>query len=401
MGASVAAGGVLWQNESTRYAETLMDTSELLVIGAGPYGVATAARAIERGIETTVVGGPMSFWQEHMPEGMCLRSGPDWHLDAAGVHTFEAFLEEEGIAPSEVDPVPIRVFLDYAAWFQDNKGVVARENLVTQLTHNGRTFEALLDNGERIAADTVVAAPGIRHFQQLPSWADSVSPGVGAHTGDLVHFEDLRGARVLIVGGRQSAYEWAALIGEQGAERIDIVHRHDVPQFGRVSWKFVDAYVDSMLAVPGWWRDLSHSERQHITTQFWEAGRLTLEWWLVSRLATDQFHRWPGTSVIDIREDTGAVVADLSNGERLSVDRVVFATGYKANLPNVPYLGSLIDKVELIDGFPALDEAFQSSISGLYITGFAATRDFGPFLGFTKACPAAATLIVESLLGRA
>ena len=102
-----------------------MDSSELLVIGAGPYGVATAARAIEHGIETIVVGGPMSFWKKHMPEGMCLRSGPDWHLDAAGVHTFEAFLEEEGIAPNEVDPVPIRVFLDYATWFQDNKGVIA------------------------------------------------------------------------------------------------------------------------------------------------------------------------------------------------------------------------------------------------------------------------------------
>ena len=114
--------------------------------------------------------------------------------------------------------------------------------------------------------------------------------GAGAHTGDLVHFEDLRGARVLIVGGRQSAYEWAALIGKQGAERIDIVHRHDVPLFERVSWKFVDDYVDSMLAVPGWWRRLSHSERERIARQFWEVGRLTLEWWLI--------HASPGTSSI-------------------------------------------------------------------------------------------------------
>src|ERR1039458_6674462 len=117
-----------------------MDSSELLVIGAGPYGVATAARAIERGIDTIVVGGPMSFWKQHMPEGMYLRSGPDWHLDAAGVHSFEAFLEDEGIAPNEVDPVPIRVFLDYATWFQDNKGVVARETLDTQLIHNRNEF---------------------------------------------------------------------------------------------------------------------------------------------------------------------------------------------------------------------------------------------------------------------
>jgi thioredoxin reductase len=292
------------------------------------------------------------------------------------------------------------LFLDYATWFQENKGVVAQENLVSQLTHSGERFEALLDNGDRIAAEAVVAAPGIRHFQQLPPWADSVPLGVGAHTVDLVRFEDLRGARVLIVGGRQSAYEWAALIGEQEAERIDIVHRHDVPLFERVSWKFVNDHVDAMLAVPSWWRTLSHSERERITRQFWEAGRLTLEWWLAPRLATDQFHRWPGTSVVDIREDARAVGVDLSNGEHLSVDRIVFATGYKANLPNVPYLDGLVDEIDLIDDFPVLDEAFQTSVAGLYITGFAATRDFGPFLGFTKACPAAARLIVESLLRR-
>ena len=49
----------------------------------------------------------------------------------------------------------------------------------------------------------------------------------------------------------------------------------------------------------------------------------------------------------------------------------------------------------------ALDEAFQSSLPGLYIPGFASTRDFGPFFGFTKGCPAAATLIVDDLLQRA
>jgi cation diffusion facilitator CzcD-associated flavoprotein CzcO len=377
-----------------------MVSAALLVIGAGPYGVATAARAMECGIDTIVVGGPMAFWRQHMPEGMCLRSGPDWHLDAAGVHTFEAFLEDQGIAPNDIDPIPIRVFLDYATWFQENKGIVVREGLVTQLTLRGDVFEAVLDNGERLTAEAVVAAPGTRHFEQLPPWADAVPAGIGAHTCELVHFEDLRDARVLIVGGRQSAYEWAALIGEQGAERIDIVHRHDVPLFERVSWKFVDEYVTAMLAVPGWWQALSDSEQERISRQFWEVGRLTLEWWLTPRLATNQFHRWPGTSVIDVSEKTGDVMAELSNGERLAVDRIVFATGYKADLPRVPYLEGLIDRINLVDGFPVLDEAFQSSIAGLYITGFAATRDFGPFLGFTKACPAAATLIVHDLLER-
>jgi hypothetical protein len=86
-------------------------TTSLLVIGAGPYALSAAACACEHGIDTVVVGRPMGFWREHMPEGMFLRSGPDWHLDTAAVHTLEAYLEERAIAPEEVDPLPIKVFL--------------------------------------------------------------------------------------------------------------------------------------------------------------------------------------------------------------------------------------------------------------------------------------------------
>ena len=89
-------------------------TTSLLVIGAGPYALSTAALAREHGIDTVTVGRPMGFWRRHMPAGMLLRSGPDWHLDARGVHTLEAYLEERGIDPAEVDPLPVGLFLDYA-----------------------------------------------------------------------------------------------------------------------------------------------------------------------------------------------------------------------------------------------------------------------------------------------
>ena len=71
-----------------------MESTQLLIIGAGPYALSTAALARERGIETVVVGRPMGFWREHMPAGMILRSGADWHLDATGVHSFEAYLRD-------------------------------------------------------------------------------------------------------------------------------------------------------------------------------------------------------------------------------------------------------------------------------------------------------------------
>jgi cation diffusion facilitator CzcD-associated flavoprotein CzcO len=371
----------------------------LLVVGAGPYGLAVAAHAIERGVDTVVVGCPMGFWTNNMPEGMFLRSGTDWHLDASGIDTFEAFTEDRGLSSGRVDPVPIAVFLEYAAWFQTQKHVSIRDRLVSRLRRNDDGFVASLDDGTEIAADVVVAAPGAAYFRHVPEWATVLPEGVGSHTCDLVRFEELAGARVLVIGGRQSAYEWAALLAEHGVERVDVVHRHDIPRFERVSWNFVDPYIDATISRPGWWRSLPDIEQEEIAQKFWEVGRLTLEWWLMPRLADERIRSWPGTHVVETAvEDSGTVSVTLATGDRLTFDRVVFATGYKADLLLVPYLTELASSMRVVDGFPILDEAFQSSIAGLYVTGFASTRDFGPFFGFTKGCPAAATLIVDDLL---
>ena len=379
-----------------------MITTELLVVGAGPYALSTAGLARERGIKTVVVGRPMEFWRENMPEGMFLRSGPDWHMDGAGTHTVAAFLEDRGIATKDIDPIPIAVFLDYAEWFREQKAIDVQAETIADLTQSDGRFEASLVGGERIAADAVVCAPGIRHYTNLPEWAALVPPGRAAHTCDLVQFETLAGARVLIVGGRQSAYEWAALLREHGAARIDIVHRHPVPRFDRADWGFVDAHVESTISVPGYWRHLSPSHQDRIARQFWEVGRLTLEYWLVPRLDWDGIHRWPSTEVVDIIPNSVGDELEvlLSNSERLTVDRIIYASGYRADLARVPYLARLSGHIACIDGFPVLDEAFGTSLTGLYLTGFSASRDFGPFFGFVKGAPAATTLIVRDLLSR-
>ncbi|MGO9502679.1 MAG: FAD-dependent oxidoreductase [Streptosporangiaceae bacterium] len=378
-----------------------MKQTQLLVIGAGPYGLSAAALAQQHGIDTVVLGRPMGFWRQNMPAGMFLRSGPDWHLDGAAVHTLEAFLQERGIQPGEVDPIPVSVFLDYAGWFQQAKKIEVRQELAGTLAKADGRFEATLESGERIRADAVVAAPGVRHYSSVPGWASSLPPGLAAHTCDLVSFGDMAGARVLIIGGRQSAYEWAALIREHGAARIDIVHRHDIPRFERVSWKFVDPHVEQTLRTRGYWRNLPGSEQEAITRRFWEVGRLTLEYWLTPRLDREGITRWPGTEVAEAAPaSNGEVRVLLSSATRLTVDRVVFATGYRADLTKVPYLAGVLGEVQMAHGFPVLDDAFQTSLHGLYVTGFSATQDFGPFFGFVKGSPAAATLIVRDLLSR-
>lgn len=378
----------------------------LLVIGAGPYGLATAACAERAGIEQVVVGKPMAFWRENMPAGMFLRSGADWHLDAAGVHTFMAYLDERGIDPSEVDPIPVALFLDYVEWFEERADIDVSPDLVRDLSKANGRFEATFESGRRISADAVVAAPGICHFTVIPEWVErSLSPERWSHTCDLVRFDQLRGKRVLIVGGRQSAYEWAALLADGDAEEIHVVHRHDAPEFTASDWHFVDPLMDLTATVPGWFRHLPSEEREAIAKRFWAEGRLKLEPWLTPRLDKPSVHRWPNASVAECGEVPGGEIeAELSDGTRLVVDHIVLATGYKTDMREVPYLSGVVDDLELADGFPVLDNHFQSSLPGLFVTGFPATRDFGPFFGFVRGCPVAATLTTAGLtevLGRA
>ena len=65
--------------------------TDLLIVGAGPYGLALSAYAGHLGIDHITVGRAMDFWHAHMPDGMYLRSASDWHLDPLGVDTIEAY----------------------------------------------------------------------------------------------------------------------------------------------------------------------------------------------------------------------------------------------------------------------------------------------------------------------
>jgi FAD-dependent urate hydroxylase len=387
--------------ESTTTGALMGEHTDLLVIGAGPYAYSAASWSRDNGIGTKVVGVPMSFWREQMPNDMFLRSGPDWHLDAAGEHTFEAYFEERGLDPHDHDPVPIGVFLDHTDWFREQKGFDVDQRLVDTLEVDGtadRGFVATLDDGTTITAEKVLAAPGIRHFVALPAWYEGVPEHRRAHTCDLVDFDALAGARVVVVGGRQSAYEWAALLCDHGAATVDVVHRHPAPAFEPVSWQFVNPYVEQTLAHRGWWRTLSPDEQRAIALEFWQVGRLTLEPWLTPRLKPEVVTVHASSEVVDVEQHDDTTVLGLTDGSTLRADFVVFASGYRADISRVPYLEPLLDSLSVTDGFPDLSEGFETSVPGLFITGFASTRDFGPFYGFTKGCPSSASLAVAEML---
>lgn len=375
--------------------------TRLLIVGAGPFGLAAAARAIALGLEHVVVGRPMSFWRENMPKGMFLRSGFDWHLDPQGMRTFERYLAVHGLPKSL--PIALEPFLDYAEWFRRECGIRIDERFVHSVERNARgRFVAHLEDGARVIASAVLCAPGFRPFRHVPAeLTASVPAGRVFHSADLADLGRFAGRRCLIVGGRQSAFETAALLAEGGAKSVSVIHRHATPAFEESDWSWVAGDLVNAKSHPGWFASLPPESRRSIERRFWAEGRLKLEPWLGDRLRGTDVSVVPNTSVEDLRETADGSLCTTLQGEamgRLHVDDVILATGFKVDVSRIDYLRELVPFIECEDGFPSLTSTFECrGVPGLYLTGLVAARQFGPYMGFLASCPFAARTAVDAV----
>jgi cation diffusion facilitator CzcD-associated flavoprotein CzcO len=118
---------------------------------------------------------------------------------------------------------------------------------------------------------------------------------------NCVSFDAFQGKRCLIVGGRQSAFEWAALLHEHGAAAVRVSHRHETPGFRPSDWSWVGPLVEAMVDDPGWFRHLSVQEKQALNQRFWAEGRLKLEPWLKPRIEHDTVQIWPTSQPVACR----------------------------------------------------------------------------------------------------
>lgn len=92
---------------------------DLVVIGAGPYGLSIAAHAAAAGLGVRILGRPMASWRDHMPEGMYLKSEP-WSSNLSapgGRHTLAEYCATRGLTAEHGSPLPIGTFSAYGLWF--------------------------------------------------------------------------------------------------------------------------------------------------------------------------------------------------------------------------------------------------------------------------------------------
>src|SRR5215831_3208373 len=137
-----------------------MKKTDVVIVGAGPYGLSVAAHLRASGIEPYVVGKSMAFWKEHMPTGMLLRSRIEASsIDAPQKH-LSVFAYQKAVGKIR-EPFPVEDFIAYGDWLQKQVAPSLDPRRVQSLSTNGGGFAVRFEDGETIGARVVVFALGI------------------------------------------------------------------------------------------------------------------------------------------------------------------------------------------------------------------------------------------------
>ncbi|MDH6452138.1 MULTISPECIES: FAD-dependent oxidoreductase [unclassified Streptomyces] len=374
------------------------------VIGAGPFGLSTAAHLRARGIPVRVFGDPMVSWRDHMPAGMLLKSTPAAsNLDAPQRgHTLVDYCDAAGIPRlvTDEDIVPVETFIAYGRWFQQKLVPELEQVRVVSVDRSEQGgFQLKLDSGESFTARAVVVATGLSGLSHLPPELAAAAPDGPAPTAPVSHssqHHDLTrysGRELIVVGAGQSALETAALAAEAGA-RVRVVARgRGSVDFGAPPWKQPRLRPESpfgrawslwaLTYYPHPYRRLPAGVRHYLVRRV--LGPLGA-WWL-----RDRFE-----GKVQVTEVDRIVTADVSDGhpvlevlghtgrrDRLAADHVIAATGYRVDLAAMDFLGhELRTALAVSRGTPRLGAGYVSSVPGLYFTGLPAAASYGPVMRF-------------------
>ncbi len=348
---------------------------DVVVVGAGPGGLAVAAALRARGVDPVVVD-------------RADRVGESWrtHYDRLHLHTPRGWSHLPGhriprrfgrwVARDDV----VRYLEEYAAHHRLRLRLGTAVSRVDRTDDERARWVVRLADGAELRAHDVVVATGYNHTPVAPDW-----PGLDGFSGELVLARDYRngspfaGRDVLVVGTGNTGTEIATDLAEHGATRVRLSvrtppHILSRTRFGipaqatgiavrRLPPRLVDRIAGVLAVVqepdlsayglPKAGRDLYSRVLQ---------GRIPVQ--DVGVVAAIREGRVEPVAAVEAFDGAEVVLAD---GSRLTPDAVVVATGYRTGLePLVGHLGVLGER-----GLPVVRGAEQATASpGLWFTGF-------------------------------
>jgi hypothetical protein len=383
----------------------------VVIIGAGPYGLAVGAHLRAAGVPVRQFGRTMSYWREQMPSDMLLRSS----LKASSISDpnralrLEHYAEESGRPVGR--PIELSRFVEYGEWFQRTTTPDLDGRPVARVERDGDGFMLTLEDGEQVRAGRVVVAAGLSPFARRPPVFDSLPPTSISHASEHADLSIFAGRSVAVIGSGQSALESAALLSEQGAE-VEVLARAeevfwlgwnpngDVP--ARLRWPKPPTDVGGR--VTGWIASTPSGFRLIP----WPRARELVQFrclrpagagWLRPRLMEVTLSL--GRTVRAAEQSGQQVVLTLDDETTRSVDHVFLGTGYEVDVRRYPFLApELSSELELSAGAPILRPGMESSVHGLHFVGASATSSFGPIMRFVVGTWYAAPAVTRRVLGQ-
>lgn len=377
-------------------------TKEVIVIGAGPYGLSTAAHLLAAGAEPYVIGRSMAFWKKNMPPGMLLRSKSEASNIAAPQKHLSITAYEKTLKRKLADPLPIEDFIAYGDWFQEQVAPNLDTRKVQQVSHDGLVFELTLEEGDRLYAKSVVLALGIGPFFYRPEEFAGISRDLAPHSSDFSDCSRFRGKKVAVIGRGQSALESAALLHENGAD-VQILTRDPDLIYRPFAWrKHLFRTLTSGLLLPLSYKvfpptDLGdiYTARKIAHPELFRRESPEVQEKLLKSCARPIGAHWLEPRLKDVRVRTNinvtraavsgiGLAVELSDGSAERFDFVVCATGYKIDISKYGILDSSLERrvQKTSQGYPVLDATLQTTMPGLYMAGVIGEKTLGPTLRF-------------------
>jgi hypothetical protein len=381
----------------------LIQLIDVIIIGAGPYGLSIATHLQSAGVSFRIFGKPMDSWKNSMPPGMLLKSHP-WSsslYDPGSTFPLRRFCAEQGLPYHDSQVfVPVETFVAYGEAFQKRLVPTVERRMLAGLQRMAEGFRAAFDDGTIVDARHVVIAVGIHPFKYVPEQLKDLPLGMCSHSGDHGPLDEFVGRNVAVIGSGSSATDLAALLNERGASVQLLARARALPfsELPRARRSLPRRLLQPLkpLIQPGsgigagWplkiWADApwvfhllpAHVRLHIVRNTLGPLGHSSMKDRVVGKIPLYLAHQLRTAEVKDGRVSLHCTTA--SGGKATIVaDHVVAATGYRIDLRKLGFLDAdLLSSIRCVDSSPVLSHNYESSVSGLYFVGAAAATSFGP-----------------------
>lgn len=374
--------------------------TDVVIIGAGPYGLSIAAHLSALGVSFRIFGSPMSVWREHMPKGMRLKSeGFASSLsDARGEFTLQHYCQQEGIPYQHVAlPVELKTFISYGLAFQKKFVPNLEEKRVAAVEQSPEGFTVQLEDGEKVSARRVVVAVGISYYDYVPPILKQLPAGLVSHSSSHSNLEGFKGRSVAVIGAGGSALDLAGLLHEAGAS-VEVIVRDTTVRFqdppgGESS--LMQRLLKPRTGIGSSKQLYFYCKTPHLFRFLPEALRLDRvrrvlgpapPWFTKEQIdGKVPFHL--GVRITGTQAENGRAVLLLTDAQgrqkKVETDHVIAATGYQVDIERLQLLSPAIrQRIRLTGKAPALSAYFESSVPRLYFVGVSSANMFGPMMRF-------------------